>query len=334
MELKRIRIGQIGLGHNHGEAKMIDFRRFPELYDVVGWAEDDESWVEKRGKKPGYEGLPRLDIDELLDKCDAILVETDVPRLTRTAQMCLDAGKHIHLDKPGSVDCPESLARFKTMLDTAERKGLTVQMGYMYRCNPAIRWCMDKVRSGELGEITSINAEMSTCHEKSYREWLTGFPGGIMYILGCHLIDLSVSVLGEPLRVTPFLKHTGKDGIDFPDNDLAVLEYERALARIFVSSVEVNGYGRRQFVVSGTEGTVAIMPIEHTLAVTYAHTSMGGRTYQDCHEVVEIPDVPKGGRYLEMAKDFYDYVNGIKENPYTYEHEYIVQKTLMRAIGQ
>ena len=35
-------------------------------------------------------------------------------------------------------------------------------------------------------------------------------------------------------------------------------EYEKALARVFVSSVEVNGWGRRQFVVSGSKGTIDI----------------------------------------------------------------------------
>ena len=32
----KIRIGQIGIGHNHGEAKMLAVRKFPELFEVVG----------------------------------------------------------------------------------------------------------------------------------------------------------------------------------------------------------------------------------------------------------------------------------------------------------
>jgi hypothetical protein len=37
-----IRIGQIGIGHNHGEAKMKTARRFPEVFEVVGYAEANE----------------------------------------------------------------------------------------------------------------------------------------------------------------------------------------------------------------------------------------------------------------------------------------------------
>lgn len=329
---EKIRIGQIGIGHNHGEAKMLGFRKFPELFEIVGVNEDDPSWLEKRGHLKGYEGLPFLSREEILEKSDAILVETDVPYLTRTAQICVDAGKHIHLDKPAS-GAGESLEDYRRVLETARAKDLIVQLGYMYRYNPAIMWCMEKVRNGELGEIYSVTAEMNTFHGKPYKQWLSQFDGGIMYILGSHLVDLVVSLLGAPQKINSFFRHTGLDGVDFPDNNLAVLEYEKALARIFVSSVEVNGWGRRQFTVAGSRGTIAIMPIEHKLTVSYAHVDMGGKTYADKHEDVPFDDIPSGGRYDLMAQDFYAYVKGEKENPYSYDHEYLVQKVLCDVIG-
>ena len=41
MEHKKIKIGQIGIGHNHGSAKMAAVRKFPELFEVVGYAEEN-----------------------------------------------------------------------------------------------------------------------------------------------------------------------------------------------------------------------------------------------------------------------------------------------------
>jgi predicted dehydrogenase len=240
-----IKIGQIGIGHNHGEAKMLAVRKFPELFEIVGFAEENERWIEKRGDLKGYKGLKRYSVDELIDKCDALLIETDVWDLTEIAQKCIDAGKHIHMDKPGSG----TLEEYKHMLDTAKAKNLIVQLAYMYRYNPAVQKTFELIKLGKLGEIYSINAEMSTFHPENYKKWLTNFGGGIMYILGCHLIDLIVYIMGKPDKITTFLKHTNLDGIDFADNNLAVFEYEKALARVFVSSVEVNGFGRRQFMV-------------------------------------------------------------------------------------
>lgn len=48
-----IKIGQIGIGHNHGEAKMLAVRKFPELFEVVGYAEENEEWIKKRGGRYG-----------------------------------------------------------------------------------------------------------------------------------------------------------------------------------------------------------------------------------------------------------------------------------------
>ena len=287
--MKKIKIGQIGLGHNHGEARMAAIRKFPELFEVVGYAEENEEWVKARGSLPGYKGLNRLPVSELIEKSDAVLIESDIWDLTKYAKACVEKGKHISMDKPASG----TLEEYGEMLESAKKQNLVVQLGYMYRYNPAIQKCIEAVKSGTLGGIYSINSEMSTFHPKNYKEWLKNFKGGIMYILGSHMVDLIVYLLGEPKKVTSFLKRTNLDGVDLDDNNLAVLEYDKALARIYISSVEVNGFGRRQFVVSGSKGTVEIKPIERPCIYTYSD--------------------------LETA--------------YSYEHDYTVQKVLDEIVG-
>ena len=327
--MKKIKIGQIGIGHNHGEAKMLAVRKFPELFEVVGYAEENERWIEKRGNNKGYEGLPRLGVKEIIERSDAVLIESDVWDLTKYAKMCVDAGKHMHMDKPASG----TLEEYKYVLDTAKEKNLVVQLGYMYRYNPAVLRCLEHIKNGDLGEIYSINAEMSTYHPVEYKKWLTNFGGGIMYILGSHLVDLIVYVLGEPKKITAFLKHSGLDGVDFEDNNLAVLEYDKALARIFVSSVEVNGFGRRQLMVSGSKGTVNICPLERPMTMTYSDTTIADATYEDRKQIFTFEDNTARGRYNEMMKDFYYYIMGTKQNPFSYEHDCLVQKVLSEIVG-
>ena len=95
---RRIKIGQIGIGHNHGEAKMRSACKLNDLFEVTGYAEEDEKWIAQRGGSEVYRKLRRLSVAELLEQSDAVLVETDVPRLTEYAKLCADAGKHIHMD--------------------------------------------------------------------------------------------------------------------------------------------------------------------------------------------------------------------------------------------
>lgn len=324
-----IKIGQIGIGHNHGHEKMMAIRKFHELYEVVGYAEENEKWIEKRGNLPGYADLKRMSAEEIIERCDAVLIETDVWDLTETAMRCIDAGKHIHMDKPASG----SLAEYKKLLDKAQDKQLIVQLGYMYRYNPAVQRCFELIKNGDLGEICSVNAEMSTFHSPEYKSWLKNFGGGIMYILGSHLVDLIVYMLGKPEKVHSFLKHSGLDGVHVCDNNLAVLEYEKALARIFVSSIEVNGWGRRQLMVAGSKGTVNIMPLENPTVMTYSDLNIATDPYGDFKRIENIEGKTMGCRYDLMMKDFYEYINGTRENPYTYEHEYAVQEVLDEIVG-
>ena len=153
-----------------------------------------------------------------------------------------------------------------------------------------------------------------------------------MYIFGSHLLDLIVRILGEPEKITSFAKHTGLDGIDMPDLTCAILEYPKAMARITNSSVEVNGYGRRQFVVCGSKGTVNIVPIERPTRMTYADLDMGCTQHNDVHTQVEVEDLPANARYDQMMQCFHGYITGEKQNPYSYQHDYLVQKLLMEIV--
>lgn len=324
--MEKVRIGQIGLGHNHGEGKMQSVRKHPDLFEVVGYAEEEEAWVEKRGGLSCYAGLQRMPEEELIASCDALLIETDVWNLTQTAMRCIRAGKHIHMDKPASG----TLAEYGEMLRVAKEKGLTVQLGYMYRYNDALCKCKRLVKNGDLGEIYQIDAEMSLFHSPEYRRWLANFPGGTMYIFGSHLIDLVVDLLGEPKRVVPFLKCTGYADVSSQDNCFAVLEYEKAVARITSLSVEVGGFGMRRFAVMGSEGTVEIKPLEGGTRMTLCLAQKDGGKPQD----VEVADLKGSCRYDRMMEEFYDIVTGRTEAPYSYEYEWMLQKVLLRAVGE
>ena len=173
-----IKIAQLGIGHNHGDATMDTLRRFPEYFEVMGVAEDDPVWLEKRRGLPMYRDLPFMSEEEMLSLpgLEAVCVETDVPRITQAAIRCAKRGLHVHMDKPGG----ENYAAFRYLVETLRGKNKVFQMAYMYRYNPYIRRCLDMARSGELGEIFEIDAQMSSSHPAVYRQWLSRFQGGDM----------------------------------------------------------------------------------------------------------------------------------------------------------
>lgn len=332
--MEKIKIGQIGIGHNHASAIWGTVQKFPDLFEVVGFAEPDEEWIRERGSLQEYQGMPRMTVEQLLNVpgLQAVSVETDVWNLVPTAQKCIDAGFHVHMDKPAGED----LGEYRRLLESAEKKNLAVQLGYMYRYNPAIQECMKMARNGEFGEIFSIDTMMSTQHSAEYRTWLKHFRGGSMYIFGCHLIDLILLFLGEPERVVPFQKQTGFDGVEVPDNGFAVLEYPNAIATVKTASNEVNGWGRRQFVICGQDASVEIKPLEKPTILSVTKKAMAEKdAYSDVRIQRQLPE-PTGAyhnRYDEQILDFARIIRGEIENPYSYAHELLVQKVTLQACG-
>ena len=327
--MKKIRIAQFGIGHNHGAEKMKAFRKFPDVFEVVGVCEPDPAWIEKRGNDPAYEGLRWLTEDELfsMTDLDAISVETDVKDLDQGALRSVKAGCHIHMDKPAG----ENLTDFAEVLSIAKEKKLIVQMGYMYRYNPVIRHAIELARSGELGEIFEIDTQMSTAHPLHYREWLTQFGGsGTMYIFGCHLLDMIFQVLGtDYTKLTSYLRVTKPEEVPLQDNALAVVEYPNATCT--VRTAEVNGFGRRQLVICGTKGTVEVKPLEGPSTISVSFAKDDPPTYKDTKQFLSIEKAP--GRYDEQVLEFAECIRGERENPFTYEYELALQKATLQACG-
>ena len=116
------------------------------------------------------------------------------------------------------------------------------------------------------------------------------------------------------------------------DNGLAVLQYPRATCTVRTTSLEANGYHRRQLVVCGTKGTVEIKPMENPTKMSVAwRASSGGPGAPDAREWIDIPDF--GGRYDAQLIDFARMVRGETENPFGYDHELAVERTVLRACG-
>lgn len=317
---------------------MSAFRKLSDYFEVVGIAESDPALRNRCEHDPAYQGIKWMTEEELLqvEGLQAVAVEVSSAdnRIMEITGRCIEAGLHVHLDKPGG----KSFSAFKKVLDEAGRRRLTVQLGYMYRTNPAIQFCQHAVRQGWLGQVFEIHAVMSSFHSLEYRKYLSQFRGGTMFIFAGHLIDLVVSLMGKPDRIVSFPRQTRTDvGLPMCDNGLIVLEYPHTTATIRTASLEVDGHSRRQLVVCGDEGTIDIRPLEtfhlrppqpFRLQLTLAKPQ---GPYKQRTQEVSFPTPP--GRYDAQLIEFAQIIHGEIKNPYPLEHELLVQQCLLEACG-
>jgi predicted dehydrogenase len=319
-----IKYGQIGVGHAHA-TKIAVYRQSPD-YEVVGVVEPDPQLRRRAENHPAYRDLPFMTEEQLLNVpgLKVVGIETRVRDLLDAAETCVNAGLHIHLDKPGG----ESLPQFRGVLNSAASKHLAVQMGYMFRYNPGVVMLRDFLRKGWLGEPFEVHAVISKVIDPATRKELGEYAGGIMFELGCHVIDLVVGVLGRPDEVAPFRQKVSPLDDGLIDNMLAVFTYPRALASVKSSGLEVEGFGRRHLVVCGTEGTFHVEPLDNPSARVALSAPRGKyrKGYQDV-------SLPKYTRYVDDAADLAKIVRGEKESEFSYDHDYHVQETVLKASG-
>ena len=334
--MDRIRIAQIGITHEHANGKMYSLRKLPEVFDIVGYVDDREfSKSPHFGNdfvKP-YEGLRKLTLDEAFNTpgLQAVTVEVPNNELVPVALHCMERNLAMHMDKPGGED----LALYKTLLDGCKERNLPFQMGFMFRGNPAFQFCIAAIRNKLIGEVFELEADMNHCYGgEAYQEYIGKFAGGIMYNLGCHLIDFVVAALGRPENVTPFLKSAPGYPASVRNNCMAVLEYPHAIATLRSCSKDIANTDGRRMKIVGANGSIAFNPLERfdgkpvelslNLAAAAGEFPAGKHT-------LRFP--PQADRYEAQLLELARIIRGEIQNPYSYEHDCLVHEVTLAAAG-
>ncbi len=320
----RIKIGQIGVGHAHA-SKLGVFRKSSD-FEVVGVVEPDDKLRRRAETTVAFKDLKWMSREQLFNVpgLQAVLVETRVKNLLDNAEACIAAGKHVSIDKPAG----ESLPQFRRVLESATKKKLLVQMGYMYRYNPGVVLLRDFLKKGWLGDVFEVHTVMSKVVDPASRKEFAAYRGGIMFELGCHIIDLVVGILGQPTEVVGRSQHVAKTDDHLLDNMLAMFTYPKALATVKSSALEVDGFARRHLVVCGTEGTFQIQPLDSP-AIRVALSKARG-PYRKGYQDVKLP---KYTRYVDDAADMARIIRGEKASDFPPEHDLAVQESLLKACG-
>jgi len=330
--MRKIKIAQIGTSqYSHGSDIFQSLTNQKDIFEIVGYALPENGREKFPGRMGVFDGYREMSVEEILNnpEIEAVTVETEEIYLTKYAKMVADHGKHIHMEKPGSP----SLKKFEELIETAKKNGTVFHTGYMYRYNPYVKELMQKVKNGELGEIISVEAQMNSCHSIINRQWLDNFPGGMMFFLGGHLVDFILQIKGNPENIIPLNYCTGNNGVTSEDFGMAVFQYKNGASFVKTTADEYGGFARRQLVVVGTKGTAELKPLEMP-APGGLYTQM--RICKDSDSWAALGEITKSDtydRYDDMTASFAAMVRGEKENPWGYDYELLLYKTLLKCCG-
>ena len=329
-----IRMAQYGTGHGHAIGKLVSMLNNPNV-ELVGLFEPDTAQrAHVAATQPALADVHWFEsADEMLTDPTIVAVASEGfnhESLAFTEQI-IAAGKHAWYDKPAGDNWPH----WQRVVQMAQERQLLIQMGFMFRYHSGFNQIAEWAHSGLLGDLFSVRAHMSTWLTKEQQQVISRHRGGIFYDLAAHMLDQVVWLLGRPQRVTGFMhNHTGLVPT-FSDNTLGVLEYENALAFVDIAAMETRPMARR-FEVYGTRGSAILLePFEPASAIRLCldADTAAASGYQPGEQIVPVEAQSRQLLYDLELEDFVAVLRGENAPARSFEHDLVVQETLLRATG-
>jgi predicted dehydrogenase len=165
----------------------------------------------------------------LFSQIDAAVVVTPAPAHFAACRELLEMRKDVFVEKPISLLSAEA----KDLTQLAEQAGLILQVGHIFRFDPASLWLRDAIAQGVFGRIKILRAKFTGL--KRPRS-----DTGVTFADSIHFIDLFNFFLdGMPRRIHAVMDDFLGRGMD--DESLVVLEYEQDDGSAIRATVEA-GY--------------------------------------------------------------------------------------------
>ncbi len=315
----KIRIAMLGTGHAHASGKLKTLTESPD-FELVGVCEPKT--------RPAWKNVRWLTEDELFGdrSIQAVAVEGAVPENLEYGRKTIASGKHLHIDKPPT----NRMTPFRELIEEARRKKLAAQGGYIWRFHEGFDRAIEAVNKGWLGDVFMIRGVMNTDLADSARLPLSEYKGGMMFELGCHMIDRLVAFWGRPKEVRGWLRHGSTVRDKLADNTLAVFEYGGGLAVLSTAARMSGASQHRTFEITGTDGAMILSPIEPGNKMRVSLREARG-PYKAGWQDVVLPNQP---RYVNDFKDLARFIRTGAPLKYSYDHELLVEETLLRACGE
>ena len=167
---------------------------------------------------------------------DGVVVMSSNAAHEEDVTLAASKGKHIFVTKPIAT----TVAAGKRMIDVCGQNDVVLAVGHQTRREAALRKLKEVLDSGELGTVSLVEANYSTPNglktEGENWRWAEGeCPGGALILIGIHVIDTLLYLLGPVSRVFSW-QDSGRLKVENPWVTATLLEFDSGLRGYLGSS--------------------------------------------------------------------------------------------------
>ncbi|HEV7960202.1 MAG TPA: oxidoreductase [Rhizomicrobium sp.] len=199
-----------------------------------------------------------------------IVVATPNDSHAPLARAALEAGKHVVIDKPFTIDMKEA----RELMRLAERRGRLLSVFHNRRWDSDFLGARFGVESGLLGTVTHFESHIDRYRPQVRDRWREqAVPGsGVWYDLSPHMIDQALTLFGLPdfIQANFALERPGAKAVDWAH---AVLTYPGL--RVVLHATMLAAGGSTKFLLHGDKGSLVKRGIDQQEAQALAGMKPG-----------------------------------------------------------
>ncbi len=289
MKNNKIGVGIIGCG-NISQAYFNGAKIF-EVLEIVSCA--DVNMEAAKAKAEENQSTAQSVSDLLANPEVDLVINLTIPAVhAEVSLQALQAGKHVHCEKPLAVD----LADGKAVLDLAAEKGLLVGCAPDTFLGAGLQTSRKVVDDGWIGRVTGGTAFMMSKGPESWHPNPTFFyqqGAGPMFDMGPYYITALVHLLGPVRQVSAITSraHTERIAtckeqfgkilpVEVPTHYSGSLEFHSGATISMTISFDVHRHGHSPIELYGTEGSLKV-PDPNTFGGPVAVWTPGSTDWHD-----------------------------------------------------
>lgn len=197
------------------------------------------------------------------DEVELVYIATPHSHHYLHAKMCLEAGKYVLCEKAFTVNAEQA----QKLFDLAKEKKLLITEAIWTRYMPSRKMINDIIKSGVIGEVTAVTANLSYTVSHVERIRKPELAGGALLDVGVYPINFASMVLGDKVKD---VKATAifQNGVDILDSIAMVFEGDR-MATLQCGAREISD---RMGSIFGTRGYMQVQNINNPEKITVFDT--------------------------------------------------------------
>jgi len=206
--------------------------------------------------------LPNLkgyfnDITDMLKMKDLDLVVVILPHNlhAKAAIQCMEAGKHVIVEKPFCITVDEA----DRMIETARSNKVMLSVFHNRRWDPDYLAIRDIIDKGLIGNIFHIECGgMGYGHPRFWWRSNKEISGGIMYDWGAHFLDWVLNLVDSRVTgVTGEMKKLVWNSVTNEDYGQVYMKFENGVTADFATS-SIGALSRPKWRILGTRGAIEV----------------------------------------------------------------------------